>query len=44
MLIKIKTGVDRKNLFDVENIMKKIKLVSREEWLSEKIKEFGNKL
>jgi hypothetical protein len=39
MLIKIKTGVDRKDLFDIENIMRKSKLISREEWLGEKIRE-----
>ncbi len=39
MLIKIKTGVDKKDFFQVENTMNKMKLISRASWLSEKIKE-----
>ncbi|MBS1552795.1 MAG: hypothetical protein JST15_12090 [Bacteroidetes bacterium] len=39
LLINIKTGVDGKDLFQIENIMKKLKLKSRESWLLEKIRE-----
>ena len=39
MLIKIKTGVNKKDLFQIENAMKKLKLKSRESWLTEKLME-----
>ena len=43
MLIKIRTGVDKKDLFQIENAMNKTKLKSRESWLSEKITELRKK-
>lgn len=39
LLIKIKTGVNKKDLFELETQMKKKKLRSRENWLEEKISE-----
>lgn len=42
MLIKIKTGVNKKDLFQIENAMKKLKLKSRESWLTEKLMELKN--
>ncbi len=39
LLIKIKTGVDNRELISAENLMSKITPVSRASWLREKIKE-----
>lgn len=41
LLLKIKTGVNKKDLFELEARMKKKKLRSREHWLEEKIKEMS---
>ncbi|MDQ3022438.1 MAG: hypothetical protein M3R36_18005 [Bacteroidota bacterium] len=41
LLIKITTGVDKKELYVIENLIKEIRPVSRESWLEEKIKELG---
>lgn len=41
MLIKIKTGVNKKEILLVKNLMEKFKLISRESWLNEKIEELG---
>lgn len=43
MLLKIKTGVDKKDFYQAENTMNKMKLISRASWLSEKIKELKKK-
>lgn len=43
MLIKIKTGVDNKDIYEIEETMNKLKLISRAPWLKDKINELRNK-
>jgi hypothetical protein len=43
MLLKIKTGVNKKDLYQTEDAMKKLKLKSRASWLTEKISELQKK-
>lgn len=38
-IIKIKTGTEKKNLLDLENLFEKTELISRKNWLKEKIDE-----
>ncbi len=42
LLIKVKTGVNNKDLTELENQINKKKLRSREHWLREKISELKN--